>query len=107
MATMTLSDMTFQNYSSKVAILITSGGTYTFDNCIFDQSGTDDIEIDSGVTGACTFILTNGTTALQTGDVDDNGSGGFTIQNNVDITVTVKDVDGVVIQNAQVGVLTQ
>jgi len=106
MATMTLSDMVFQNYSTKVALLITSSGTYTLDNCLFDQSGTYDIEIDSGVTGDTTIILQNGTTALVLGDIDNNGSGSVTIQNNVTVQVTVKTAsEQTAIQNARVLVL--
>jgi len=94
MATLALTDMTFSNYSGKVAILIKSSGTYTLDNCQFDQSGSFDIEIDSGVSGATILALTNGSTGLSLGDVDNNGSGTVTIQNNVTVTVIVKDADG-------------
>ncbi len=103
MATMTLSDMSFSSYAGKVALLITSSGTYTFDNCTWDLSGTYEIEIDSGVTGDTVINLQNGTTAITLSDVDNNGSGNVTINNNKTITIQVNTLsDGVAIVGARV-----
>lgn len=102
MATMTLSDITFSNYTGKVALLITSGGTYTFSNCQWDESGTYEIEIGSGVTTPTTITLTNGSTALTTGDILNSGSSTFEIQNFVTVSVHVEDEGGNDLQSAQV-----
>lgn len=98
----TLEGMTFDNYSTDVAIEIMAGGTYTLDNVYFDKSGSYEIEIDSGVSTPVTIILTNGTTALAGGDIDNNGSSTVSIQNNVTVAVTVKNAADVEIQNARV-----
>ena len=104
MATMTLSDMRFTSYSTKTALQITSGGTYTLDNCFFDGSGTYEVEVSSAVTTPTTIILQNGTTALAAGDINNLGSSSVTIQNNVDLTITVLDISGSPIQNAQTAI---
>lgn len=99
----TISDMTFTSYSGDIAIDMTASGTYTFDNIQFDGSGTYEVEIDSGVTGDITINLTNGSTALTAGDINNLGSGSVTINNNVTIRVTVKDaITKSLITNARV-----
>jgi len=102
MATLTLSDMRFETYTSKTALQITSGGTYTLDNCFFDKTGAYEIELSAAVTTPTTIALQNGTSSLIAGDVNNLGSSTFTIQNNVTFTVHVEDNAGANLQNANV-----
>lgn len=85
MATMTLQDLTFSNYSGAVALNITSSGEYTLDNCTFDGSGDYEVEV-SHPAGAVTMSLINNTTALTAGDI--TGSGLYLIENNKTLTLT-------------------
>jgi len=104
MATMTLENMRFESYTSKTAVKITTSGTYTFDNCYFDGSGTYEIET-AHPSGTVAIVAQNGTTFIAAGDVNHTGAGTApTIENNVDLTVTVKDETQTNIQNCQVAI---
>jgi len=86
MAIMTLTDLNFSSYTSKTAVNITTAGTYTFDGCTWDGSGTYEIET-SHASGLVTIVLTNGSTALVLADIDNSGGGTVAIQNNVDLEI--------------------
>ena len=83
---MTLTDLNFSSYTSKTAVNITTAGTYTFDNCIWDGSGTYEIET-SHASGLVTIVLTNGSTALALADIDNSGGGTVAIENNVTLEI--------------------
>jgi len=98
---MTITDMTFSGYTAEHAIEINTAGTYTFNNIVFDQSGTNDVENTSG--GAVTINVANGGTVPT---ITNTGVGSTTtVNNNVTVSVTVTDTDNVAIQNARVEVV--
>ena len=85
---MNIADMTFTKYANKHAILINTAGTYNFDNVIFDQSGTNDIENTSN--GLVIInILNKGTIPT----ITNTGEGSTTTVNNfVPVSVHVNDI---------------
>ena len=94
----TYSNMRFESYASKHAVLIDTAGTYTFSNCFFDQSGTNDIET-THATGTVTINITNGGTVPT---VTKTGAGDYVINNDVTTLVNVKDDTGANEQDARV-----
>ncbi len=97
-AAMTITDMRFESYATKHAILIDTAGTYTFDNVFFDQSGTNDIET-THTSGVVTINVTNGGTVPT---VTVTGAGTVVVNNNVTLKITVTDTSAVVISGARV-----
>jgi len=80
------------------AIEITVAGTYTFDACTF-SGNTFDVRNSSA--GLVTIQVTNGG---GTPTFENTGGGSVVVENAKTLTVTVKDIGGVVIQNAQTAI---
>lgn len=99
----TYTNQNFSSYASKHAVLITAAGTYNFVNCIFDQSGTNDIETTHG-SGVATINISGGGTVPT---VTVTGAGTVVVNNNVTILITVTDASGTPIENARVHVVAQ
>ena len=94
----TYSNMRFESYAAKHAVLIDTAGTYNFSNVFFDASGTNDIET-THASGTVTINISNGGTVPT---VTETGAGTVVVNNNVTLTVTVTDTSGTNIQNARV-----
>lgn len=84
---MDISDMRFESYASKHAILIDTAGTYNLSNVFFDQSGTNDIET-THATGTVTLNISGGGT---TPTVTETGAGAVVINSSKVHTVTGLD----------------
>jgi hypothetical protein len=72
---MDITNMRFESYASNHAILIDTAGTYNFDNVLFDQSGTNDIET-THASGTVTINISNGGTVPT---VTETGAGSVTV----------------------------
>lgn len=96
---MDISDMRFESYASKHAILINTAGTYNFTNIFFDQSGTNDIETTH--TSGVVTINVLGTTVTPTVTVTGAGTVDI-ISLPVTIKITATTSAGVPIQSARV-----
>lgn len=96
----TYTDMRFESYASKHAILIDAAGTYNFASCFFDESGTNEIET-THASGVVTINISGGGTVP---GVTVTGAGTVVVNNNVSISVTVTDDVGTPIENARVEV---
>jgi len=86
MAIMTLTGVMFSSYASKTALNITTAGTYTFDSCTWDDSGTYEIET-SHASGLVTIVLVNGSTPLVLADINNSGGGTIAIENLVTLEI--------------------
>jgi len=98
---MDITNMRFESYASAHAILIDTAGTYNFDNVLFDQSGTNDIET-THATGTVTINISNGGTVPL---VTETGAGTVVINNNITISVKATDTSGTNIENARVRIV--
>jgi len=84
---MDISNMRFESYAGKHAILIDTIGSYTLTDVFFDQSGTADIET-THTTGTVTINLL-GTTTVPT---ITNTGGGIVVLNFPDRVLTLNNV---------------
>ena len=84
---MDISNMRFESYAGKHAILIDTIGTYKLTDVFFDQSGTNDIET-THTTGTVTIDLAGSTTV----PTITNTGGGTVVLNFPDRTLTLNGI---------------
>ncbi len=81
--------------------MIDTAGTYNFTDCTFDGSGTNEVET-THASGTVTINLSGVTVTSGGFGVTETGAGAVVVNNNVTVTVNVKDNTGANLQNARV-----
>lgn len=96
----TVRDLTIQNCSKGILLKGSGNTTYNFRNIKF-SGNTNDVRVDFGAGDTVTInILEGGDTPT----IDNVNGSTVTINNAVNLNVTVRDTAGVAVQNARVGI---